>query len=233
MGMLFNAMGIVGLAGIGWMLLMSNIMELPPERVPSAPMVVLMFVGAVTYLFVGVELRRLQRWARYGGAALTALLCVAPVLLGGDPPDFFAVGTCLCAQLLMLTAAGRWTTVDGRAAARAVPTRPFVQVVAWGWLIVLVLLAFVPAFARMFREVGVTLGFGTAAVVDLTDLLTSYPFLQLLIPPALCATSLFLLRLDPRYERPATWGVGVAGFAALGSIIGWLVLPMIELIQKL
>lgn len=233
MGMLFNAMGVVGLAGVGWLLLMSNFVERPDiaAALPDAPMVVVMFVGAVAYFFVGVELRRLQRWARFGGALLAGLLCVVPVLLGHDEtPNGFTVATCLCAQLLMLSAAGRWTTDEGRAAARAAPTQAYVQVVAWAWLIVVALLAFVPAFHRMFKEVGLTLPYGTIAVLNLADLVASY---QLLVPPALLALSLPLLRLRSRHERPATWAAAVAGFAALGSIMGWLLLPVIELLQKL
>lgn len=232
MGMLFNAMGVIGLANIGWLLLMSSVMERPDDASPllSLPMALVGFVGAALYLFVGVELRRLQRWARYGAAALTALLSVVPALLGHEAPNGFGIATCLCAQLLMLTVVGRWTTDEGRAAARAVPTRPFVQVVAWGWLIVTALLAFVPAFHRLFREVGVALPVTTELVLSLAFFLADF---QVFVPPLLLALSIPLLRLPPRYERSATWGAGVVGFAALGSIIGWLLLPVLQLIQKL
>lgn len=235
-GMLLNATGVIGLLGIAWTVLMANLLELSAERarqLPGEKLLVFMFVGATACVVVGTELLRLQPWARYGAAALAFALVGVPAALAGEPPSAVAGGTFLCAQLAILGAVGRWTTPDGRAAARAVPTRPFVQVVAWGWLLATALLAFVPAFARLFKEVGVALGFGTTAILDVADVMTSYPPLQLLIPPVLLATSIPLLRLAPRHERPASWAVGVVGFAALGSIIGWLVLPVLELFEKL
>lgn len=175
----------------------------------------------------GVGLVRLEPWARFGGALLGAAVAGRAAIASGGG---YGVGLGVCWLLLIVPGVGRWTNDAGRAARDAVVTRPFLQAALWGWIVLGVLVAIVPAFARMFREVGVALPPMTQLTIEASALAVDW---QLLLPPTLLIASLPLLRLHPRHETPASWGIGVLGFALTGTIAGSMTLSLVDLIEKL
>ncbi len=181
------------------------------------------------FVVAGVGLLRLEPWARLGGALLGAALVARAALGEGDATAYVgAMGLGWVA--LIASPIGRWTTTDGRAARGAVATRPFLQAALWSWVVLGALVLIVPAFHRMFREVGVTLPPLTEVTLRASSLLVDW---QALLPPLHLLASLPLLRLQRRHERPASLAIDVLGVAVLGTLLGALALPGVEIFQKL
>lgn len=175
----------------------------------------------------GVGLVQLEPWARFSGALLGAAVAGRAAVAGGAG---YGLGLGLCWLALIAPGVGRWTTVDARAARDAAVTRPFLQATLWGWIVLGLLVAVVPAFARMFREVGVALPGLTQLTIEASSLAAAW---QLLLAPALLVGSLPLLRLHPRHEAPASWAIGTLGLALTGTIAGSVTLALVGLIENL
>lgn len=193
-------------------------------------------IGLLTPL--GVALLRLAPIARWLAALVHGLAGLGVILLAlaarGDLPPLQLLALLLLtfgvAGLLFAPAVGAWFTPDGRAARAAVPTRPYVTAVAFANLFHAVALFVVPAFHKLFREVGVHLSVPTELVLTAAGLCESYSWLT---TPLFVLAPLPLLRLSPRKEQPAFLGALVLGLFVLGSTVGALFLPLVELLQKL
>lgn len=187
---------------------------------------------------LGVALLRLAPIARWLAALVHALAGLGVVLLAiaarGDLPMLQLLVLLLLtfgvARLLFAPAVKAWFTPDGRAARGAVPTRPYVTAVAFANLFHAVALFVVPAFHRLFKEVGINLPVATELV------LTAAGFCQdssWLTGPLFLLAPVPLLRLSPRHEHAAFLGALLLGLFVLGSTVGALFLPLLELIHAL
>ena len=188
---------------------------------------------------MGLLLVRLEPVGRLVGAAVHGLAGLGVLWLAATQVDSLEdLLGCLVLLLVTFGVAGAlftapvraWFTVEGRAAAGAVPTRPYVAAVAFTNLLVALFVFVVPAFQKMFKEVGVNLPVFTEVLLSAADFCQSYPWLA---RPALLLAPVALLRLSPRHERPAFQAAVLLGLFLLASTAGALLLPLVELFQKL
>ncbi len=180
-------------------------------------------------LFIGAGLLLRAPWARRWVALLAVVAAVGSFLLAPRVALLIAP-TGLGVALLLLPVCGRWFTAEGRAAAGALPLRPYAAAVGVLAVVGWVALAVVPRFREVFSSMGVTLPFGTRLLFDVSGFLRDW---ALVVPLLAALAPLPLLRLPARLERPAIQAVGVALLATVGSIGGWLFLPIWRLQQAL
>ncbi|HZV01450.1 MAG TPA: hypothetical protein VFF73_32350 [Planctomycetota bacterium] len=186
------------------------------------------------FLVVGVGLARLSKWARgllvvvaVGG--IVAAQTTSPVNFGALACGALAV----LGVLLFLPAMNRWFTLEGRVSASALSCRPYHAAVAW-----MSLLGFsfgvTGAFKRLFQETGVALPATTQMLLVISDFLTDFAFA---LAPLTVLAVIFgfspLLRVDVERRRGVFWAVNVAGFVAFVVVVWALVLPVVQLMQRL
>jgi hypothetical protein len=208
-----------------------SMMDGKPGPAPGA-IAVLAAVG-VAGAVLGGSLLRLRPWARWAAVAIGAVAFLTQclqILLGRDPLVTLAYAS-IGAVLLAIPPVSPWFRPEGRAAAQTFPVRAFGGAVVWASLLGLIFVFVVPAFRKMFQEVGVQLPAGTEIVIMIGRIVEEYlaPFF-----PALAAIVAFpLLLAPPERHATVTRVVDLAGFVAIGATIGWLVLPMLEVLRKL
>jgi hypothetical protein len=203
-------------------------------------------VVAAVELVLGVGLARLQRWARWGFLGLVVLATLvagARLVLGavaGDTTFFELVlggsGVVVAEVLalsLFLPPVSRWLTPEGRATRNVLASRTYAAAVTWGALFFLSF-ALVPAFRKMFAEVGVQLPVTTEIVLSLGSILEVFaPVLAPLLGAAIVLGVAPLLFIPVDRERPAFWAVNGVGIVAFGSVLVALALPLVQLYQRL
>jgi hypothetical protein len=204
----------------------------------GADLVGVLLLGGLACL-LGASLVRLDRRARLAAAALHAFVPAAIVAFAAvgsftrDPPLVWALPALtlgLLAGGLAHPRTGAWFEPAGRAAVGAVTTRPYLAAVAGAQVVVGVLVFVVPAFGKMFKEVGLSLPVPTESTLALSELCRTAGWL---VAPALVFAPAPLLRQPRRRESALLGAVALGAFVAIGSIGAALFLPLLELTQKL
>jgi hypothetical protein len=235
LGLLLFTVGFVAVLGETARLVLSLVGGAggSPVEPSSAPKALLKLAVVAIALGVGIGLQRLARWGQYGGAALGGvqiLFLVGLVLMDVRVESWAPLPLSVCCLLLLHGKIGRWFTPEGRAASSALPLKGFRDAVAWLALVTAGLFFVVPAFRRMFEEVGIHLPWGTEMLLEAAAMVRNY---GLLVPLLLIFAPAPLLTLDWKHERTIRAAAWTAGLAAFGAMSGWLFLPLFELMEKL
>ncbi len=209
----------------------------PGAGLGGAYVVAALAAGGLAF-FLGAALLRLDPVARRLVALLHGLAGLGVLFLALQTRDLMQVLVLfLFLGLTFGVAAGLfrgpvrpWFTPDGRAARAALTTRPYITAVAFANLLSGVAIFVVPAFHKLFREVGVHLPLPTELVLWASDLCQDY---SVVTWPLFVLAPLPLLRLSPRREQPAFLAALLLGLFLLGSTVGALFAPLFELLQKL
>ncbi len=226
-GALLSVQGLI--AGAGFVLLLILAAFGFPLRDQSAVAFLLGSMIVATAFALG--LHRFAPWAARLTGALGAIAAAGSMFAAPIDLGFVALlPTAAGLALLLHPACGRWFTPEGSAAAQALPLAPYRTAVAAAGALLWVAVLIVPAFQKMFAETGLALPAGTKVLLSITRLMRDWAFLM---PPLIAIAPLPLLRLPARLERPADLAASLAFVACLGSIGGWLLLPVIDLLQKL
>lgn len=193
----------------------------------------LLVTGALSFA-LGLGLLWLSPIARAAAVLLGALAALASLLLGMRGAFDAALALLLVAGLLLAflrPEVARWFTPEGRAVAAAVPGwRAYVSALVWLQVLELKLRFVTPAFQKMFKEVGIALRPMTEAVLAASSLVSDFPLVFAFAPLFVAAP---LLRIPERHARTVTLTANLVGFVIVGSAVGWLVVPLIDLLQKL
>jgi hypothetical protein len=205
-----------------------------PTDAPT-PLGTIVWIAAlgVAGTILGGSLLRLRPWARWVAVAIGAVgfLVQSIQLLRGRDPLVTGLYVSIGAVLLAIPPVSPWFRPEGRAAAETFPVRAYGGAVAWGSVLCLLFIFVVPAFKKMFAETGVQLPAGTEILIAIAGIVEAYlaPFF-----PALAAVVAFpLLLAPPKRHATVTHVVNLAGLVAIGATIGWLALPVLQLLQKL
>lgn len=236
---LSQGLGTLLLAG-GCLLAAGHLIQLGLGLIAGSPsggsiMGTVLGLAAVLCSFgVGVGLVRLSAWARRGAAMLgggLVLLQLARLITSESFDGWGLLTVGACCLLLLRSPSGSWFSEDGRATSRALPVPGYRIAVTWLALVIGALVFVVPSFHKMFAEIGVTLPLGTMLLLDASAVTNQY--LSPLAPLAVILLPAPLLVLGPHHGRTVLLASWVLGIAAFGSILGWLVLPLIHLMQQL
>lgn len=129
----------------------------------------------------------------------------------------------------------RWFTSEGRARAAEVPALPLgAAALDWGGAYLALFLgpgtALLGTMKRMFDETGIRLGWTTELVFVAVYALRAYGYL--LVPAAAALVAVLLVK-GPATPRRWVLAAHALGAALLVGTVAGLVLPIVELLQKL
>ncbi len=235
-GSFFVLVGLIGsLGGLAIYVLRTLTAPEGLSRDPFAGQIVFSIVlCAALFLPAGVGLLRRELWGLVLALATFAAIAILTVLASfamGQVP----IGLVIVVPFALAVAASyRWFSPEGRAAASVLGTNAVEAAAGWSIGLLLSLRVVVPSFKRVFEETGTRLPFLSERLLNVSDFVASYWYI-IVFPGGIALLFLgpFAHRLEPRHDRLLTRVIHLGGLVLGANILAGVMLPMLQLVQKL
>lgn len=223
LGMVMVGIGMVGLLQVVALGLFLDRSNDPMISDASRRYVSLLGLLLLVVLVEGFALLALQPLARRIGALLGGFAAVGVLAFAvytAAPPALLALPLSAASLGLLLSPVAPWCEPDGRAASRTLGVKGYLATVAWGFVVLVALVALPPFFEVTYIQLRVD---GPAAIMTASGVLRGLSPLALL---ALVLAPAPLLAIPARRDAPIVWTASLAGLFAVGIISSALVAPI-------
>ncbi|HZU99948.1 MAG TPA: hypothetical protein VFF73_24755, partial [Planctomycetota bacterium] len=198
-----------------------------------AGLVALVVAQGIVSLVGAIGALRGQSWGRVVVAA-TGALGIAGSLMRGitDPASVMVLPLHVACLFLLAPSVGRWTTDEGRAAAKRFATRAYASIVLWVLLIFGWLLVETP-LKEIFDNMSIELPWMAQVTLNAGAFLKDFGVLLPLAPPLIVLGFFPVLWVPTSHRRSVTIGINFIGPLVLAITVISIVLPIVKLRDSL